>query len=99
MKIQLEKAKGAPPVVIQLPSKLNPYKECPESEDSLKLENVPVGKSQRGYDLTRNRELLDRIATLTQRATVTIKQAISEMVRELTDRVEYLGHSIGSIVH
>ena len=43
MKIQLTKAKGAPPVLIQLPSKPNAYKEHPESEDSLTSEGIPAG--------------------------------------------------------
>lgn len=46
MKIQLTKPKGAPPVLIHLPSKPNPYKEHPENVDPLTSESIPAGQSQ-----------------------------------------------------
>ena len=43
MKIQVSTAKGAPPVLIQLPSKPNAFKEHPENEDPLTSEGIPAG--------------------------------------------------------
>ena len=44
-------------------------------------------------------QILDRISEITQVASNTVKMAINDMARKLTERVEHLGLSLNSLVH
>jgi hypothetical protein len=43
-------------------------------------------------------QIMDRISELTQMASYTVKMAINEMVRKLTERVDHLGLSLNSLI-
>ena len=44
-------------------------------------------------------QILDRISKLAQMASDTVKMAINDMVRKLTERVDHLGLSLSSLIH